>query len=749
MINTFTFAANSTKSNRAGIAGHCHDRFSWCLRSAFRRVLGFQFQILWSLLVVWTNCAVASPVYVPNASFEAPVTDFADPRIAAWQKAPEPAWYMGGGGFPWDQLVGQFLNPTNGSPTHIENMDGNQAAFLFALPDVALFQDYNTISSIDAAPTQQFTARYEAGKSYALKVGLLGGGGGMSNGATFQISFYYRDASSNRVTVASTTITNTPELFPTNTHFIDFEVRIPVVRGDDAWAGRHIGVQLASTVGFDLQGGYWDLDHVRLTESWVPNGSFESPETNFADPRIDAWQKSPEPAWYMGGGGFPWEQLTGQFLNTTNGSPTHIDNVDGNQAAFLFALPDVALFQEHQTVGVASVTNGLNKRFEAGKSYALTVGLLGGGGGMSNGATFQISLFFRDTASNAVTVAALTITNTAELFPTHTHFIDFEVRTPLVRSSDAWAGKNIGVRLASTVGFDLQGGYWDLDNVRLTTSVVPNGSFESPGTDFADARLDSWQKSPEPAWYMGGGGFPWDQLVGQFLNPTNGSPTHIDNMDGKQAAFLFALPDVAIFQDNNSIGGTNSEPLHEFNVRFETGKSYALTAGVLGGGGGMTNGATLELSVYYRDPAGNRVTVASTIITNSAALFPTNTRFTEFQVLVPTVQASDAWSGQNIGIRVASTVGFDRQGGYWDLDNVRLDTVSTPSLSGVVLGNGHFEFTLVGEPGHYELFTSPDATLPLTSWTLIGPIKNISGEVHFSEDSPVLDHRFFRLRQLR
>ena len=119
---------------------------------------------------------------------------------------------------------------------------------------------------------------------------------------------------------------------------------------------------------------------------------------------------------------------------------------------------------------------------------------------MTNGATFQISLYYRDLASNMVTVAATTITNTQTLFPTNTHFTDFQVRTPIVQASDAWAGKHIGIRLASTVGFDLQGGYWDLDNVRLTESVVPNGSFESPETDFAGPRMDGWQKTPEAAW---------------------------------------------------------------------------------------------------------------------------------------------------------------------------------------------------------------------------------------------------------
>ncbi len=482
----------------------------------------------------------------------------------------------------------------------------------------------------------------------------------------------------------------------------------------------------------------------------VPNGSFESPKTPFADPRMDGWQKAPEPAWYMGGGGFPWDQLVGQFLNTTNGSPTRIDNMDGDQAAYLFALPEVALFQDDNTIsGTNSApTHRFNARFETGKSYALTVGLLGGGGGMTNAATFQISLYYRDTASNMVTVAATIITNTQALFPTTTRFADFQVRTPFVRAGDAWSGKNVGIRLASTVSFDRQGGYWDLDNVRLTETVVPNGSFESPETSFADPRVAGWQKAPEPAWYMGGGGFPWDQLVGQFLNTTNGSPTHIDNMDGEQAAYLFALPEVAIFQDDNTLSGIDAAPTHDFNVKFELGKSYALTAGVLGGGGGMPSGATFEISLYYRDTGGNRVTVAATSITNTATLFPTNTRLTDFKVIVAPVKAGDAWVGKNIGIQLAPTVGFDRQGGYWDVDNVRLEVLPPPVLTGLGIVNSQFRFTLESAPGRFEILTSTHVGLPLSSWTSLGMVVNLTGSVSFTDTDSGVATRFYQTRQV-
>ena len=47
-------------------------------------------------------------------------------------------------------------------------------------------------------------------------------------------SLYYRDAASNMVTVAATTITNSSSLFPTNTHLIDFQMLVPTVRTKQA-----------------------------------------------------------------------------------------------------------------------------------------------------------------------------------------------------------------------------------------------------------------------------------------------------------------------------------------------------------------------------------------------------------------------------------------------------------------------------------------------------------------------------------
>jgi len=691
----------------------------------------------------------AGTIFVPNGSFEMPATEFAGPDMDAWQKSPAPMWYPPESPFPWDQLSGQFLNTSNGAADHIVNMDGQQGAFLFAVPELALFQDFNTISGSNGAPTHLLNAQYEAGKSYTLTVAALGGGGGMSNGVTLEISLYYRDASNSIITVGSTTITNSAELFPTNTYFTDFEVRVPAVQASDAWAGKRIGIQIASTVGFELQGGYWDLDNVRLTESVVPNYSFEEPATSFASPDTDGWQKAPEPFWWSPTNG-PWDQVVGQFLNTPHDSPGHIENMEGDQAAFLFALPDVAVFQDYNSLSGTNTTpqHDFNAKFEVGKSYALTVGLLGGGGAMPEGTPFEISLYYLDDASNRVTVAATVITNSTDLFPTNTQFTDFQAQVPTVRTNDAWAGRNIGIKLASLADFLQQGGYWDVDNVRLTESVLPNHSFEFPPTPFAGPEMDGWEKAPAPVWYPPESPFPWDQLTGQFLNTSNGAPDHIENMEGRQAAFLFALPEVAIYQDYTTLSGTNTMPSHDFAAVYEPGKSYTLTVGVLGGGGGMSNGVTLELSLYYRDASSNRVTIAATTITNSALVFPTNTHFVDFGLVVPPLRGDEPWAGRHIGVKLASTVGFDLQGGYWDVDNVRLRAVQDPLLKDAQASGGSFSFKLASAPGRLEILSSTNAALPASAWTSLGEVTNVSGTLPFTDPGAVSGQRFYQVRQV-
>lgn len=211
---------------------------------------------------------LAAQIPVPNGSFEAQIAPPAYPYITtlidSWQKAPKPVWFdENQTGIYWDQTAGLFQNTPPGFPNHIPNLDGNQGLYFMTLPQVALFQDYQTVAWNQAVPSHSFDVTYEVGQAYQLTVGLIGGLGGMTPGATLELALYYRDASDNFITVGATPVTFAPGVFADPNHFVDFTVDVPHVQAGDAWAGQHLGVRLQSTYGDGA--GYWDIDNVRLT----------------------------------------------------------------------------------------------------------------------------------------------------------------------------------------------------------------------------------------------------------------------------------------------------------------------------------------------------------------------------------------------------------------------------------------------------------------------------------------------------
>lgn len=304
---------------------------------------------------------------------------------------------------------------------------------------------------------------------------------------------------------------------------------------------------------------------------------------------------------------------------------------------------------------------------------------------------------------------------------------------------------NHSIRLA--VGLWLAVGSCPL--LRAEPISLPNASFESPVTSFVGINFDAWQKTPKPEGYDESDGFLWSQLVGTFKNTVIGSADHIHNCDGDQALWLFAVPQAGLFQDYDSKAWNDTAPNHAFNAMFEIGKSYQLTVGVIGGGGGMLAGTTMEIDLYYRDAASNMVTVAATSITNSPALFPNTTNFLDFQVNVPTVKPGDPWIGQHIGVRMYSTVGVELQGGYWDLDSIRLTSLREPRLQPPTVTNGQFKVSLQSEPGtRFELLQTTNLSLPMSNWTSLGTLSNTVGTVSFADAPTNTNRRFYGVRQL-
>ena len=114
------------------------------------------------------------------------------------------------------------------------------------------------------------------------------------------------------------------------------------------------------------------------------------------------------------------------------------------------------------------------------------------------------------------------------------------------------------------------------------------------------------------------------------------------------------------------------------------------------------------------------------------------------------MEASDPWAGQHIGVQILSSVSPGLEGGYWDLDNVRLVSTLTPALLAPGRTNGQFSCTLQSEPGlRFEMLASTNLTLPTSNWTSLGTLTNVNGTVPFFDTATNLTRRFYRARQLQ
>jgi len=497
----------------------------------------------------------------------------------------------------------------------------------------------------------------------------------------------------------------------------------------------------------------------------VPNASFETPQAPgapyYADPYMDYWQETPQPAYYNPADfdDTPWMDLTGEFTNDP-GDGAYIVNCDGGQGAFLQSLPQVGFFQDYTSFSDTQMgpSYAFNAKFNAGKSYTLTAGIIGDSPeGLPIGATLQMSLYYRDASNNMVTVAAMTITNSTNLFPDNLHFVDFQLDVPTVQATNAWAGQNIGIQFLVTVGFENLGGDWDVDNVRLVENLnVPNASFETPQAPgapyYADQYIDYWQETPQPGYYNPADfdDTPWMDLTGEFTNDP-GDGAYIVNCNGGQGAFLQSLPQVGFFQDYTSFSDTQEGPTYAFNAIYQPGKAYTLTAGIIGDSPeGLPIGATLQMSLYYRDASNNMVTVASTTVTNTTNNFPDNLHFVDFTVQTPGVAATDPWAGQNIGIEFLVTVGFENLGGDWDVDNVRLNESPAPAaLVNPVLVTGQGSFGLQSAPGSaFDILAATNIATPGTNWTTITTVTNTYGGLWLTDPAVGANQRFYRAQKL-
>ena len=578
-----------------------------------------------SVLIVVGSWAVApvesASIAIENASFEAPVVDPngfpAVPYVEAWT---EIDLDLSAG-----TNTGVFANTAQGSEDHVANADGSQLAFLGSARGNALRQD--------------LADTYTPGCDYRLTVAV-----GISMrfppavrapADTLELVLYYCD-DANCVDIVWETI-EAAGLSTTQSQ--DFSVHLPTVRPDDPWAGKPIGVAIRAA---GVAGGFWDLDNVRLVELLpvsvaIENASFELPAidpTGFPVlPYMDGWVEiDMDP---LG------STNTGLFANTPQGSSDHVVNADGSQLAFLGSQQGNALEQDLGTV------------YHVGCDYRLTVaaGISGRFPPAVEGSvdTLDLVLYYREGA-NAVDIARKAIEATGL---SGTLLQEFSAYLPTVQPGDAWAGKPIGIAIRAT---GAAGGFWDLDNVRLTESMpaldaIGNPSFESPAID--------------------PGGFPvlpyvdgWRELdldvlastnTGVFANTPVGSWDRVDNADANQLAFLGSARGNGLEQDLTAI--------------YQEGCSYRLTVAV-GISSRFPPSAeppvdALELVLYYWD-GDDCVDIARQTIEPAGLA---GTRLEDFSVYLSPVQADDPWVDKPIGIAIRAAGGA---GGFWDLDSVRL-----------------------------------------------------------------------------
>lgn len=203
--------------------------------------------------------ARAAMIPVPNFSFESPsLRDYGNPIALPYDFAPI---------LPWQATqttsfqIGVFPNQPITAPDYIDNVEGQQVAFMFAGAGISLFQDLSTPD-----------ATFEIGKAYRLTI-AAGGNDGLPDDAHIQLRLYYRDAG-NKVTVAVASFLFDPKLdpYPIN-HLFDYTVETPLVQVGDAWAGKAIGIEIATPSGPGGSGAYWDVDNVRLASVPEPSGA--------------------------------------------------------------------------------------------------------------------------------------------------------------------------------------------------------------------------------------------------------------------------------------------------------------------------------------------------------------------------------------------------------------------------------------------------------------------------------------------
>jgi hypothetical protein len=186
---------------------------------------------------------------------------------------------------------------------------------------------------------------------------------------------------------------------------------------------------------------------------FVSNALFELPNTTYAVPNVALWNTIPP----QGSN----QAAIGVFTNNpAYDAGAYITNCVGTQAAYMFSDPGLVLYQV------------LPATYAVGAGYQLITGLIGGPATAEfpvpgSGAIMQMSLFYLS-GTNQVSIGFTNVVNTTNTFSNIIQFVNFELDIPPVQSTNAWAGKNIGIAFSTIVPNGVTaGGSWELNDVQL------------------------------------------------------------------------------------------------------------------------------------------------------------------------------------------------------------------------------------------------------------------------------------------
>jgi len=127
-------------------------------------------------------------------------------------------------------------------------------------------------------------------------------------------------------------------------------------------------------------------------------------------------------------------------------------------------------------------------------------------------------------------------------------------------------------------------------------------------------------------------------------------------------------------------------------------------------------------------------------------LFSNKTHLIDFHADSEFVKTNDPWAGQHIGVRLLSSITDPNlEGGYWDLDNVRLTSMRGPVLSNPVWTNDQLSFMIQSEPGmtlEIQRTMGPGNQL----WSSLGFVTNGLGTTPFTDTNAVPGQSYYRAR---